>query len=185
MKSNSRLHPLLAFVVIQVIWFVAVLGEPRGYGWLGLVAALVWVAVCLRFVDQPRRELAFLVKGLLYGLIADALLWSFGAIAYHSEPWLLPTTRLFMVALWLNFLTAFSTCLGWMRRRFLLGAIFGALGGASAYAAGVRLDALRLPLPPALALPMIALAWAIVVPLLLDLYERLQDPPVVAGEADR
>jgi hypothetical protein len=69
--------------------------------------------------------------------------------------------------MWVNFALILNVSLRWLRGRYLLGAVLGFFGGPLAYFAGARLGAIRIPEPLALKLLVLALAWALAVPLLL------------------
>ncbi|GAB4130425.1 MAG: hypothetical protein Kow001_24250 [Acidobacteriota bacterium] len=76
-----------------------------------------------------------------------------------------------MVALWPNFVLALLGCLRWLAGRYGLGALLGAVGGPSAYAAGSGLGALEIP-DPSTALVLVALLWGVSVPAFLWLLRR-------------
>ena len=75
--------------------------------------------------------------------------------------------------LWLNFAAALNGPLAWLRGRDLLGALVGALGGPLAYYAGATLGATE-GLPSGSGLLALAVGWAIMVPLLVRLAQRLR-----------
>jgi hypothetical protein len=80
-----------------------------------------------------------------------------------------------MVMLWVNLGTTLNVSMAWLRGRYALGAVFGAIGGPLAYYSGATLGAMtRLPDPTGLI--SIGVTWAIAFPLLLSVNERLQRP---------
>ena len=83
-----------------------------------------------------------------------------------------PTT-LWMVTLWLGFAATLRHALGWIRGRYLLGAILGAVAGPLAYWSGSKLGAVVLTQTGS-SLLMVALEWAVAMPLLLLLVARLE-----------
>ena len=66
--------------------------------------------------------------------------------------------------------------MNWMRGRYVLGGIAGAIFGPAAYRAGTALDAISIEAAPEPWL-MIAGIWALALPLLLWLRERLDNDP--------
>jgi hypothetical protein len=60
----------------------------------------------------------------------------------------------------------------WLRRRNILAAAFGAVGGPLAYIAGQKLGAITF-LHPVLALIALSVIWAVAMPLLMALATRM------------
>jgi tetrahydromethanopterin S-methyltransferase subunit D len=67
-----------------------------------------------------------------------------------------------------------TSSLRWLQGRWLLGSLFGAVGGSLSYVAGARLGALDLP--ASASLWVIALLWALALPLLSALARRWEMP---------
>jgi hypothetical protein len=78
-----------------------------------------------------------------------------------------------MVSLWLNFAATLNVSLEWLKGRYLLAAIFGAVGGAGSYYGGARLGA-TLALPDANGILLLAVGWGIMTPFLVWLAKRFQ-----------
>jgi hypothetical protein len=77
-----------------------------------------------------------------------------------------------IVAMWGLFATTLNLSMSWLRGRQWLAALLGAVGGPLAYLAGARLGGLQMP-DPVLALAVQALGWAVLLPVLNRLAERL------------
>ncbi len=159
-----------AFVLSQVGWFACVLGAARGWLWLG---PLTVAGIGTSFVwTSPRRGRALLrlaaVAGV--GLWTDSLLMWSGALHFSEAVQVfpaLPGPPAWMVALWVGFGTTLGSALRGLRSRRLAAAVVGAVFGALGYRAGVALGAAELAEPMAESLGTVALAWAVVLPLLL------------------
>jgi hypothetical protein len=65
--------------------------------------------------------------------------------------------------------------LSWLGGRYVLACVLGALSGAGAYAAGVRLGAAGLGPDTALALVQIGAGWGLALPLLLFVAQKNDD----------
>lgn len=180
LKSNWGL-----FLLYQGGWFACAYSELLGVPWLGpaAMAGFLWV-MCLN--NSPRTILSLAMVGGLIGMTLDSLLVWGQVLQFHrmQQPgsWspYLGLAPLWMVALWSGFATLLETSLRWMRGRYLLSVVFGAVGGPFAYAAGERMGALTLlsTSSPGLAPPLlwVALEWAVAMPLLLWTADRLTDP---------
>ncbi|MGB5202220.1 MAG: DUF2878 domain-containing protein, partial [Sedimenticolaceae bacterium] len=77
-----------------------------------------------------------------------------------------------IVAMWMGFATTLNVSLGWLKGRYWLAALFGAVGGPLAYLAGAKLGGITLISSEA-ALTALALGWATIMPLLMYLAARL------------
>lgn len=159
------------FVVFYLGWFACVGGAAHGCFALGPVVTTVIVAAHLALGSQPSQQLRFLVAAALLGFVADTALASLGFFAFAGTsvvPWISPP---WMVALWVLFAATFDGALAWLRRRYIVGAIFGAVGGPISYVVGARLGAIALSPDIGVTLVGIGAAWAVFVPLLLWLKE--------------
>jgi hypothetical protein len=78
-----------------------------------------------------------------------------------------------MIGLWLNFSTSLNSLFTWLKQRLILSAILGLIGGPVAYYSGASLGAASIsqPLPGNMAL--IGIAWAVSMPLLVWLSEKI------------
>ena len=79
---------------------------------------------------------------------------------------------IWMAALWANFAGTLHFCLDWLRGRYRLASVLGAVGGPLAYYGGHRLGAMQLGGSVAVSLAVIAIEWVLVTPGLTYLSER-------------
>jgi hypothetical protein len=77
--------------------------------------------------------------------------------------------------MWADFGLTLNSSLAWLQRRWLVAAVFGAIGGPLAYLAGVRIGAVSFSAPPAIVYAALALVWGVVTPALLGIAERFAD----------
>lgn len=166
----------------QAGWFACVLGAGHGLPWLGPALVGLFVAIDLALAADPARQAAFIVAAAGAGFLTDSLQVLGGAFTFLDPmpyPWMSPP---WMVALWAIFATLFHSALSWLRGRYVLGAILGAVGGPLAYYAGAALGPILLGTNLARTLATIAIAWALATPLLLWLFARIGPsvhPPAV------
>lgn len=102
------------------------------------------------------------------GLVFDSLLVWQGWLQYSSGIVFSNVAPYWIVALWGLFATLLNISLRWMRGRWFIAAVFGAIGGPAAYYGGLRLGALEFGNMPA-GLLALAIGWAVLTPLLLAL----------------
>lgn len=160
------------FVAFQAGWFAAVLGAGRGVPWLGVLVIPSLLLLHLVLSADRRDELLLALTAALLGFIVDSILIAvhvFAPVPFGSSP---PFSPAWMVMLWINQATTLNFCLAWLRGRYLLGAVFGAVGGPLAYLAGAKLGAAAVPSSQGMLI--LAATWALVFPLLLALNSALR-----------
>jgi len=161
-------------VGFQVGWFAAVLGGANALPWVGTGAALVIVVLHLASAKHPRSELQLVAVAALIGLAWESALVSFGVTSYPSGILVSGMAPHWIVAMWLLFATTINVSLRWLRNRAWLAALSGSVSGPLAFYAGHRLGGVEFA-QPAVAMLVLAVGWAIFVPLLVWLGGRLED----------
>lgn len=174
---------LLNAVLFNVGWWSAVLGAANGLYWLGpLVIALV-IAAHLAVTRQWRRELLLVAACGAIGIVVDSALiagGAFSAVGGIGPAWLLPP---WLLAMWLQFGITLNYCLGFLKHRPAMAALFGAIGGPLAYYGGSGFGPIAFPHPPVLSILVLALVWGALLPALFKLADlaRVRDlssPPL-------
>ena len=93
-------------------------------------------------------------------------LYVFGGLLSYPVDSLLPVPP-WMALLWMNFALILDTGLAGLKKRPLLAAVLGAIGGPLAYSAGVGFGLIELHAAPFVAYAAIAVTWALGLPALL------------------
>ena len=178
-----REHPRLRFwsnlAGYQLVWFAAVIGAGSGVTWPAVLSAALFIA--WQFMLSPRRgrELRLLVVALGLGLLIDGSL-SLSELARYATPapaWPAGAAPLWILCVWMSFAMTVSQSLAFLQTRPWLAAVFGAVGGPLAYLGAARgWDAIVFVAPTAFGLTMLALAWAVAMPLLSMLSARWSRP---------
>ena len=174
---TSRHRAALTFALSQVGWFACTLGAANGMQWLG---PLTVGLIALHFVFSAahmKRAILRLAAVAAVGLITDSLLMASGALVFPEAVQSLPSVPgppIWMVALWVGFGTTLGGALRSLRMRLVASVFVGTLFGALGYRAGVALGAAELGEPMSWSLGCVALAWGVVLPLLLRLDAYLE-----------
>ncbi len=184
-SAPSRSRQLANFVVFDAAWFACILGVAHGrplWGTAAVVAAIAWH---LAISARPATELALVASLCMIGLVAESLVVAQGHVAYPAgQPvaWLAPY---WMVALWGEFAIALNVTLRWLKRRPLLALVLGAVFGPLSFLGGVRLGGARF-VDEAPALITLAVMWAVLMPLVMALSDRLDGvaPPETSRNPD-
>ena len=170
MHRSTRL--LLANIVtFQAGWFACVLGAARGYTWFGPVLVLVIATVWLLAAARPFSLALVLGLSGVVGWCWDSWLSILGFIGYAPGPLPAPFAPLWILALWVLLGTTLDVSLRWLRGRWWLAALLGAVTGPLAYLGGARLGALQL-LRPTEALCAQAIGLGLLLPVLVALSRR-------------
>jgi len=130
--------------VFQIGWLCCVLAGANHHPWLGTLTALLIVAWHVSHAPWPRNEL-LLIEG---------------------------TAPHWIIAMWLLFATTLNVSLRWLKERLLLATALGAIAGPAAYFAGYKLGGVQIS-EFTTAMTALALGWAVFMPLLMILSNRL------------
>ena len=171
-KPAILLRKVINFIVFQAAWFAAVLGAAHGMPWLGVIAIPLALALHLALSPVWRPELLLALAAAGTGFAFDSILVAAGSFSPIPYVFPAPFSSLWMVMLWVNLATTMNVSMGWLRSRYALASIFGAVGGPMAYFSGAKLGAMT-RLPDAGGLVGIGIAWAVALPLLYGLMDLL------------
>jgi hypothetical protein len=176
---------LLNIVAFQAGWFACVLGAAHGRPWAGVAASIGIVGAHAWRAARPRPEIALAALVVMAGAGWDSALALSGWLVFSAAPSSLPWAHLappWILAMWALFATTLNVSLRWLRGRWLLAAVFGAVAGPAAYWGGSNLGAVRL-VEPTMALGALAVGWALMLPALLALGARHDGIGSPAGAA--
>jgi hypothetical protein len=174
---------LINFIAFQAGWFASVLGAARDLPWVGPVAFIVVLLLHLRQAEQPELEAALVFACGVIGTWFESFLVATGWVGYPSgqfSPYLAPY---WIITMWMLFATTLNRSLGWLRGRHVLAAVLGAISGPASYLAGQKLGGIEFH-NPWLALSMLAIGWAVIMPVLMVLAERLDGFSTAAAKAE-
>lgn len=171
-KNNMPKSQIISnFILFQIGWFACVIGAAKQLPWLGVIVVAAIVAWHLSLSKQAKPELILLALALVIGGIYDQLMLSSGLISYQAHGWIASLVPAWILALWAVFVTVLNVSLRWMRSKWLVAILFGAIGGPLAYMGAEKLGAVSLNNLPASYIAL-AVGWAILTPLLLVLSEK-------------
>jgi hypothetical protein len=174
------IRTLAGVVAFYLCWFACVGGAARGLPWLGPLAVAAYAAACLRTIPSGparTRQAWLLAAAGVVGYAADSVLVLSGVLTFPPHAVLGRPSTAWMVALWVLQAAVLNGALSWMRGRFALAAVVGAIGGPPAYLAGERMGAAMLGPTQPVALAAIAVEWALAMPLLVWMERRARVAP--------
>lgn len=160
----------------QVVWACCVVYAARGMVWPGILAAAIFALAMLSFGGKPRDDLKALLLALPLGIALDSSLSMTGWLHYAQgvQGGLAPA---WIGALWLAFAFTLNHSFSFLRERIGLAALLGFVCSPLSYLAAQRIGAVEFNAPLDLALPMVAIAWAMLLPLLFALLRASASSP--------
>lgn len=164
---------LINFLLFQLGWFVCVLGGAWQFPWAGVVYVALATAWHLTQIPNPRGEAVLLACGAAVGLGLDSILPAAGWVTYPSGQFHPSLVPVWLIALWVLFTGTLNMSMRWLKHRYLLAAVFGAIGSPMSFYAGSRLGGVTL-VDPVMALGAQAVLWAVVLPSLVWLAARCE-----------
>ena len=181
--GRLNMHLLINFIGFQVGWFSSVLGAAAQMPWLGPVVFVVVALVHLRQAHRPDLEMILFIAAGFIGIWFDSALVALGWVSYPSGQFSPMFAPYWIVTMWMLFATTLNQSMAWLKGRSALAAVLGGIAGPASYYAGQKLGGIEFVEATA-ALVALAVGWAVVMPLLMILAERLDGfrPVAVEGE---
>lgn len=180
-SKPTRRVQLLNFVLFQSAWFAAVLTAARGAPVWGTVCIGVVVGWHLAVSQRPVAEAQLIGLVCLIGFVIESISVRQGNIVYAGgQPysWMAPY---WIVGLWGLLAMTLNVTMRWLKGRWLLAGLLGAIVGPASFASGVRLGAARFT-DTSSALLTLAMVWALAMPLLVWLSNRFDGVSVIKNQ---
>lgn len=163
---------VINFILFQIGWFACVLGAAAQKPGIGVVIAGLVIGLHLWRAPQPRREIYLLLVAMVIGAAWDSLLVSLAWLEYPAGMLIPDTAPYWIVVLWALFATTLNVSLRWLKQRYLLAAVLGAIAGPLAYSAGAGFGALQFT-DVNNAFMALAIGWAVFTPVLVAISSRM------------
>ena len=161
------------FILFQIGWFSCVIsGATPGYSWLGVMVVAIIVALHLLRANDISREATLVIAAMFIGTLWDSSLVQAGLFKFPHSAAVNGLAPYWIIAMWGLFETTLNVSMKWMKGKYLLASAFGAIGGSLAYYAGHQLNAVEFS-DTRSALVAVAAGWAVIMPSLMALAERL------------
>ena len=176
---NDLTCKVINVALFQAAWFASVLGAARGMLWLGPLSMIPVLAFHLALQENRRGEVKLLLAAGLIGFLFDTAFVAGGVFTPLQHLFPRPISPPWMICLWVNFAATLNVSMAWLRGRYLLAALFGAIGGPLAYYSGAKLGATE-ALPTTTGMLLLAIGWGIMTPLLVWLAHQLNRKKTVS-----
>ncbi len=169
----------------QAVWFASVAAAAHGLPWIGVGIALCFAAAQWTASPHKAADARLALLGVAAGIVVDGTLAAAGAVAYASaSPALI--APLWILAMWVAFALTLNHSLAFLQARPAVAAVFGAIAAPLAYLGAERgFGAVAFSAPPWRPLSLLAIGWALALPLLLACARRWKtDAGATAGRAE-
>ncbi len=172
-----------AFIITSIASYQ---GAMRGMPWLGAAFFALELLILLPLMTGKRQRLTLVLFVGAIGLVLDTVLIAAGIYALEGTArWIIPApvSPEWVLALWLNFGLIMPNYMSMMRGRHIISAIVGFVYAFMVYGGAARNDIITLPNYGMTGIAIIAIAWAVLVPLLYVFVDRIyQKQMAVKGE---
>jgi hypothetical protein len=174
---------LINVTAFKLGWLSSVFGGAQQLPWLGPLVVLIAVAIHLARAERPSSELMLIVSCGLIGAVFDSVLVAAGWVTFPSGMFSDLMAPYWIITMWMLFGTTINLSMRWMRGRPLLASAFGFVGGPLAYIAGHKIGGIQF-VDQTAAIAMLAIGWAVIMPLLMHLGERMDGVSPDAPQGD-
>jgi hypothetical protein len=163
---------LVNFIGFQVGWFACVLGAANDKELLGMIIALGAIIYHVVTQGDLRKELKLILVALAIGLLWETWVLNLDILRYPSHPESLFWAPSWLVMMWALFATTINLSMGWLKGRWALSVLMGAVFGPLAFIGGEKLGAVVF-LDSTLSIITLSVGWGLLMPLLLWTAERI------------
>lgn len=179
--SGCLVNLLFNFAVFQIGWFACVLGAATNMSLLGSTIAVLLIAIHLSRVADLRAELYLIAVAITLGFLWESLLLSQQWLAYAGSSAGSIFAPYWLVVMWALFAITINVSMAWMKNRWLLAVVMGAIFGPMAFIAGEKLGAVEF-LDNQRALIALSCGWALLMPLILWLADKINGLSQIEGK---
>jgi hypothetical protein len=154
-------------LMFNLSWFVILFTQSS---FIAPAVVIVHLLIHFRFIGKGREELWVIAGVTVLGLLFDQALFRAGVFNMAGESTYAP---LWLTCLWPVFATTLMHAFDGFQNRLALAVLFGAVGGALSYVAGVQLTAVNFgssfwgPIT-------LGILWAVIFPLLLKMSAKME-----------
>ena len=180
--APTRGVQLANFIVFEAAWFAAVLGAAHQVPLWGTTCVIAAIAWHLGVSARPAPEAVLVGLACVIGLVVETAVAMQGHVAYPSGQPVAGLAPYWMVALWGELAIALNVTMRWLKGRWWLAALLGAIGGPAAFSGGVELGG-AVFIDKTAALATLACIYAVAMPLLVWLGTRFDGVSVPEATA--
>lgn len=162
--------------IFYLLWFYCMWAAVKGVTWQAELAVLTYLAVHIVASRLPLKELFLILIISAAGVLIDTAYIQLGVMTFASPNTFFPQLApLWIVSLYAVYAASMNYSLNWLRGRYFIGAILGAVGGSFSYLGGVRMGAAIPLLEGHKTFIIVGIVWALFLPISYVLDDLLID----------
>ena len=182
MRRGCPVNLILNFGVFHIGWLACVLGAASDMALTGSLIAILLIAMHLARVANFRAELYLVLAAVAIGFAWETLLLSQQWLVYAGSAIGSDLAPYWLVIMWALFATTINVSMAWMKNRWLLAVVMGAVFGPMAFVAGEKLGAVQF-IDSQSAIIALSCGWAVLMPLILWVADKINSAGQIPGEA--
>jgi hypothetical protein len=161
---------LFNVVFFQALWLVSVGGAGKGYWWIGLPVLAAFCIYHFAVTEWKAADAQLLLIAVVCGFVADSALVQLNLVRFEQAfPWS-GFAPVWIISLWAGFALTINHSMAFFQNKLPWAVLFGLLGGPLAYYIAANIwKAVTLTASPYSVYGALALVWAIMTPLLLQI----------------
>lgn len=163
---------LVNFIGFQIGWFACVLGAANDKELLGMIIALGIIVFHVVSQADSRNEFKLVLVAAVIGLLWETWVLSLNILHYPSHPEVSFWAPHWLIMMWALFATTINLSMGWLKGRWVLAVLMGAIFGPLAFIGGEKLGAVVF-LDSTLSIITLSVGWGLLMPLMLWLAEYI------------
>lgn len=167
---------IINFILFQIGWFACILSSAANYPLYGVLVASLVIGYHLYCARQPLNEIYLILTAMLIGTVWDSLLVGLSLLDYSTGMLVPNTAPYWIVVMWALFATTINVSLRWLKDKYSIAILLGAVAGPLAYYGGARMGAVNF-VDTTSALIALAIGWAIFTPLLIAISKHADGYP--------
>jgi hypothetical protein len=168
---TSKLFLIGNFLGYYLAWFLLLTTGETTKAWIGFSVALIFLGVHFLFSAFKKADAYLLLTLTGIGWCVDSINISRGLFIFdHSHIAIIPMWLLFI---WMIFSQLFNHSLAWLKGRYQLASLLGAIFAPLSYYSGTAFNVVTFPNMP-LSLLTIGLSWSVLMPLFVYLSSVFQ-----------
>ena len=164
---NGKRMKVLNAILFYIIWWGCVLGIKYSHNYLGVLLTIFTGIIHLNSVLNPKYEIKLILSVGLLGLLVESFHLHSQVLEYNGYIYLNSLfPPLWILCMWLGFAATLNYSMFWMKDRWILMVICGAIFGPMSYIAGLKLGVLSFNFSYILSVIIIGTTWGISIPIM-------------------
>tara|TARA_B100002052_G_scaffold131750_2_gene121024 strand:+ start:8081 stop:8620 length:540 start_codon:yes stop_codon:yes gene_type:complete len=171
---NQKKIKILNAVFFYTIWWGCVLGIKYSYNYLGALLTIVLGAFHINIVPDFKKEIKLILYVGLLGFVVESFYLHSYLLKYNG--YIYPNSLfppLWILCMWLGFAGTLNYSMFWMKDRWVVMFLSGAIFGPMSYLAGLKLGVLNFNFSNLLTIIIIGITWGLAIPIMYYINELI------------